>query len=310
MTAPNPTARFEAALGGLSPGGHICSITESKSEHLAAAVTFLRIGLERGEKCVYVTDAAEEECLRRAFHDAGVEVSAALESKAVVLITPAGASLRGDSFDPYRLITYWKKLAALAGAQGFTALRAGSDMQRTLRTASDAERWLEYERQLTQLTTDTGCRLLCEYHRARFPDAFLLDVIRAHPCVIHRGTVAQNIYHLSETESVETGLSAPELEWLLGDICKREQLLATRGEVTASIAHEVDQPLAAIIAHGGAARDWLEGVPLNVEEAKIALNSIISDARRASEVLARIRSLAQGGESDVNETEIAPVGAD
>jgi chemotaxis family two-component system sensor kinase Cph1 len=272
MTAQNPTARFEAAMEGLSPGGHVCSITESKSDTLVAAATFLRIGLERGEKCVYViTDAADGEGLRRALRNAGVDVFAAVASGALALITAEEASLRGDAFDPYRLITYWKRLAAGASAEGFAALRAGSDMQHAVRTASDPERWLEYERQLTQLTTSTGCRFLCQYDRARFPVAFLLDVVRAHPCVIHRSTVAQNICYVSDAEATGSGSCASELEWLLGEIYKREQLLATLGEV---------------IAHGGAARDWLEGVPLNVEEAKFALNAIISDARRASEELA------------------------
>jgi hypothetical protein len=271
MTAQNPTARFEAAMEGLSPGGHVCSITESKSDPLAAAATFLRIGLERGEKCVYITDAADVECLHRALRKAGADVFAAVASGALAVITPAEASLKGDSFDPYRLITFWRKVAARASAQGFAALRAGSDMQPGMRTASDPERWLEYERQLTQLTASTGCRFLCQYDRARFPVAFLLDVVRAHPCVIHRSTVAQNICYVSDAEATGSGSCASELEWLLGEIHKREQLLATLVEV---------------IAHGGAARGWLEGVPLNVEEAKFALNAIISDARRASEELA------------------------
>ncbi len=66
------------------------------------------------------------------------------------------------------------------------------------------------------------------------------------------------------------------------------------GQVTASIAHEVNQPLAAIVTSGNACQRWLAQQPPNLEKAGQALERILGDARRASEVIARIRSMARG----------------
>ena len=63
------------------------------------------------------------------------------------------------------------------------------------------------------------------------------------------------------------------------------------GELTASIAHEVNQPLAAIVATSHACSRWLSADPPNLERAKITLDRIIRDANSASDVVSRIRAL-------------------
>jgi C4-dicarboxylate-specific signal transduction histidine kinase len=61
------------------------------------------------------------------------------------------------------------------------------------------------------------------------------------------------------------------------------------GELTTSIAHEINQPLAAIVASGNACRRWLE--KQNLTRAKESLERVIADADRACEVIMRVRSL-------------------
>jgi C4-dicarboxylate-specific signal transduction histidine kinase len=68
------------------------------------------------------------------------------------------------------------------------------------------------------------------------------------------------------------------------------------GELTASIAHEVNQPLGAITTNADACLCWLAAVPSNVPEARHAVERIIHDAHRASEVISRIRALVKQGD--------------
>lgn len=67
--------------------------------------------------------------------------------------------------------------------------------------------------------------------------------------------------------------------------------VTTMGELTASIAHEVSQPLAAIVANGNAAIRWLAASPPDQDEARQALDRIIKDAGRAGDVIGRVRRL-------------------
>lgn len=82
------------------------------------------------------------------------------------------------------------------------------------------------------------------------------------------------------------------------DLMHREELahvarVATLGELTASIAHELNQPLSAVVANAHAARRLLNAVPPDLEEAREALEDVASDAGRAGDVIASMRQLLQ-----------------
>ena len=66
----------------------------------------------------------------------------------------------------------------------------------------------------------------------------------------------------------------------------------TLGELTASIAHEVNQPLAAIVADANASLNWLAASPPDLGSVRESLDAIVKDGHRASEVIQRIRQLA------------------
>lgn len=65
----------------------------------------------------------------------------------------------------------------------------------------------------------------------------------------------------------------------------------TMGELAASIAHEVNQPLTGIVASGGAALRWLSKATPDVVRARDSLKNVIDDGRRASEIVTRIRKM-------------------
>jgi two-component system, LuxR family, sensor kinase FixL len=67
--------------------------------------------------------------------------------------------------------------------------------------------------------------------------------------------------------------------------------VVTSGELASSIAHEINQPLAAIVNDGAACLRWLQGRPPKLDEARESVRHMIADAIRASHVIARVRSL-------------------
>ena len=66
--------------------------------------------------------------------------------------------------------------------------------------------------------------------------------------------------------------------------------VAILGELTASIAHEVNQPLMAVVTFGEAGIRWLRRAPPDLKEAETAIARIVSEGRRAGEIVARIRT--------------------
>jgi PAS domain S-box-containing protein len=71
--------------------------------------------------------------------------------------------------------------------------------------------------------------------------------------------------------------------------------MTTFGEVTASIAHEVNQPLTGIATYGDASLRWLDHDPPRLQEARSAIKQMIDSARHASDVIGRIRVLSRKG---------------
>jgi signal transduction histidine kinase len=69
--------------------------------------------------------------------------------------------------------------------------------------------------------------------------------------------------------------------------------VTTLGEMAASIAHEVDQPLSGVVINANACLRFLAGQPPNIGEVRDGLQAIARDGRRASDVIQRIRALAR-----------------
>ncbi|MGE0034550.1 MAG: nitrogen regulation protein NR(II) [Xanthobacteraceae bacterium] len=111
-----------------------------------------------------------------------------------------------------------------------------------------------------------------------------------------------------ETHSDITGRVQTELAL---DRAKNELVHISRvtalGELTASIAHEINQPLAAVTASGEACLRWLRRDVPDLNEATSSVERMIAAARRASEVVARLRALARQSNADYSRLEIDPM---
>jgi PAS domain S-box-containing protein len=76
--------------------------------------------------------------------------------------------------------------------------------------------------------------------------------------------------------------------------------LTTMGEMTASIAHEINQPLGAIVANGSAGLRWLTNPTPDIQEVRASLKRIVNEGHRASQVISGIRAMLKKG-ADVRE---------
>jgi NO-binding membrane sensor protein with MHYT domain len=98
-----------------------------------------------------------------------------------------------------------------------------------------------------------------------------------------------SIASLSEQKRAEEALRQAQAD------LARVNRVNTMGALTASIAHEVNQPIAAAATNADACMRWLSGDPPNLEEARAAAMGIMKDATRAAEIINRIRQLFKKG---------------
>src|ERR1700754_1967628 len=88
-----------SALQKMGPHDHLCSIYGNHEEHLSVAIPFIRIGLDRGEKCIYIADDGTADIVREAMHAEGIDVERAIASKALILTTKEQTYLKRGCFN-------------------------------------------------------------------------------------------------------------------------------------------------------------------------------------------------------------------
>jgi PAS domain S-box-containing protein len=121
------------------------------------------------------------------------------------------------------------------------------------------------------------------------------------PQIDELGAVVEYIgVTMDETERVRANAAMQEAQAELARVAR----LTTMGELAASIAHEIKQPLAAVVANGNAALRWLAHTPPNLEEIRDSITAILNDGQRANEVTGRIQSLLKHSSPDYVELDI------
>jgi len=115
-------------------------------------------------------------------------------------------------------------------------------------------------------------------HEIRQPDQELLNMV---------ATIGSQIGQFTERKRAENALRHVQME--LAHVTR----VATLGEMTASIAHEINQPLAAVVNNASACLRWLAAPIPNLDEAREAVARIARDGKRASDVITRIRALVR-----------------
>jgi PAS domain S-box-containing protein len=130
-------------------------------------------------------------------------------------------------------------------------------------------------------------------HRLLMPDGSVKFVhVVAHAGRNHAGQLEYvgTVVDETATKEAEGKLQKAQAE------LARVSRVTTLGEMTASISHEVNQPLAAVVNAAGACLRWLNGATPNLDEARRAVEWILKEGNRAAEVIRRIRALAKNAE--------------
>jgi C4-dicarboxylate-specific signal transduction histidine kinase len=128
-----------------------------------------------------------------------------------------------------------------------------------------------------------------------------LEIRVAERTIELKDTNAALLHQMEEQKRTEEALQVTRNE------LARVGRITTIGELTASIAHEVNQPLAAVVANADACVAWLSRENPNLAEARAAAERATQGATRASEVIVRIRSLINKATPEKTQVQINDV---
>jgi len=232
--------------------------------------------------------------------------------------------LAGGEIDLHRIIGNWSAKLERARSRGYEGIRV------TGNTAwLEQKQWrdfMEYETELNRGIVDQPMLVLCTYPLTTCGAAEFLDVAGTHQFAVakRRGrwemvetpqlTQAKaEIARLNRDLEQRVLARTAELEAAIGDQKRASEALqeaqkalahvtrlTTISELTASLAHEVNQPLAAIAANATAGLRWLEHTPPNLDKATESMDLVIRDAQRAGDVIAHARALVKKSDGETS----------
>jgi C4-dicarboxylate-specific signal transduction histidine kinase len=287
-------------VGEMPWGTHFCHFYETRDDLLETLLPFFKAGLEAGEFCAWVvseplTEAAVWQALDRAVPGLDRYVS----DQSIEVLKARDVYLAGGEIDLHRIIGNWGAKLERAVSRGYPGIRVSGN------TAwLEQKHWrdfMEYETELNRGIGDQPMLVLCTYPLTTCGATEFLDVAGTHQFAVAKRRGRWEVVETPQLTQAKTEIArlnrdleqrvlerTMELEAAIAHVTR----LTTLGELAASIAHEVNQPLAAIVADANASLNWLATSTPDLGRVRESLAGIVKDGHRAADVIQRIRQLA------------------
>jgi C4-dicarboxylate-specific signal transduction histidine kinase len=174
----------------------------------------------------------------------------------------------------------------------------------------DWKDFCEYEEGLNEAIANRHLAVLCTYPIATCGAVEVLDVTRTHQFALARRHGSWDVIETAGHKQAKAEIKRLNEELEQRVVERTSQLMrasealreaqtelahvnrvTTMGQLAASIAHEVNQPIAGVVTNADAALRWLGHRPPDLEKVQYSLDEIIKDGNRAGDVIGRIRAL-------------------
>jgi signal transduction histidine kinase len=297
-------------LGRSDLARHLAAFYQSLESQLAVATTFVRRGLDDGNRCVYFTDENTPTAFRTALRAAGANVDARVEAGDLV-IRPGIEAYRDADFDPHRLIEGLEETCDASVADGYEGLWLAGETSWHFHTELSYDHVVDFEADFDATCPDLPVTALCQYDLGRFCENSVAKALWTHEQVVYRYTVCDNPFYVppeefrsAATRPLNTQLmleQAYTLAQATTQIERREQRLAVVNRV---LRHDIRNDLnvargildlvreAAVLDEDHAAR---------LDTATAHVDDVLEKADKARYVERTLR------QSRVVETTLAPV---
>jgi signal transduction histidine kinase len=314
-------------VGDVPWGTHLCHFYETDQDLLEVSIAFLRAGLEGGEYCLWTV--SEPLSVQAAWVALEAAVSPADRGRLrerVEIVPSAESYLTDGKVDLSRAVEGWRRRLDRALGWGHPGMRVTGATSWLPR--GDWKSLCEYEVRFGEWLGGQPALALCSYSLPVCQPGEVLDVAGTHqfaaarrhgrwlvvdsPALVAARAEVQRLNEELEDRVEERTRLAAVNEELEREIVARQRAedalrlahaelahanrVITMGEMAASIAHEVSQPLAAVMTNARASQRWLARARPDLREAAAAVSRIIEDSARATQVIERIRTLVENTE--------------
>jgi hypothetical protein len=232
------------SLDALRAGDHLCFPYETEDDKRSASIAFIRDGLGRHERCLYIGAPDDQRQLIGALEAAGVPATRALGEGALVVATQAEVYLRTGTFDPQDTLEFIDGLIDGALADGFSGLRGTGEASGPV----PDELWprvVWYEAQVNERFARRPFVALCRFHASDMPPEHVQDVLRTHPLAMVRDDLCANPFYERPELAVSDDTRA-RVDWQLHQLRTYHRTRKHQDRFLTVLADELAEPLFAL----------------------------------------------------------------
>ena len=269
---------------------HFALFYQSRQERLDAALAFVKLGLESGERCLYITDESTPEEVYDGLETLGAESTVVRDSDRLRIASTADIYLDGG-FDPSETANLLAEAVEESLTDGFEGFRVTGETGWVHEEDIPVDQLVEYETTVEHMVPAGGLTALCQYDLRQLDDTAVAAMLKIHPTVIYRHRVCENPYYsVGDGSEIggDPGISATQLLTTMFDLAtandairQREQRVAVLNRV---LRHNLRNEMNVIQSHADLLQETADTTPQESIEAILStttrLLSIAEDAKR------------------------------
>src|SRR5258706_11891053 len=279
-------------VGEMPWGTHFCHFYETRDDLLETLLSFFKAGLENGELCAWaVSEPLTQEEVWQALDRAVPGFDRYVSDHSIEVLNARDVYLAGGEIDLHRIIGNWNAKLDRALSRGYQGIRVSGN------TAwLEQKQWrdfMEYETELNRGIGDQPMLVLCTYPLATCGATEFLDVTGTHQFAVAKRRGRWEVVETPQLTQAKAEIArlnrdleqrvlerTMQLEAAMVDLREawsalqetqkalaHVSRLSTISELTASLAHEANQPLTAIRTNATASLRWLDRTPPPFDEA-------------------------------------------
>jgi hypothetical protein len=180
------------AGGTLGAHGHICAFFSSSDEEHRVLQSFIRDGIERGEKSFHIVDRDLRDDYLKRLGEAGIDIERTIAAGQLEVRPWEEAYLRGDHFDQDAMLALAEQVFKSSAASGYPLTRLVAHMEWALLDKPGVDNLIEYETRVNYLLSKYYDPVICAYDLSKFSAGVIIDAMRTHPMVIIGGVLQEN----------------------------------------------------------------------------------------------------------------------
>lgn len=171
---------------------HICAFFTDVDEQYRVLRSFIKDGLERGDRAFHLVDPEHGgEHLRR-LAQAEIDVQAAIDTGQLQVEVWEPRRADGRRFDPDSWLGSFQRALESGPEAGYACTRFLGHMGWAHADAADDEDWFEFEARLNEVLADHEDTVICAYDLTAIAAGVVIDALRTHPAVILGGLLQEN----------------------------------------------------------------------------------------------------------------------